>query len=173
MKRTLFSYSAVIAAMVLSLPACKKSAPQGDASKVSQAGESIKIGEVGSMTGSEATFGTSTHQGIELALKAANASGGVNGRKLELISMDDQGKTDEAAIAATKLITQNKVVALLGEVASSRSLAMAPTAQQNKIPMVTPSSTNPKVTEMGDFIFRVCFIDPFQGTVWRSSPMKP
>ncbi len=168
MKRSIFSYSAVVAAIALSLPACKKSAPQGDASNSSggaSAGETIKIGEVGSMTGSEATFGSSTHQGIELALKAANAAGGVNGKKLELVSMDDQGKTDEAAIAATKLITQNHVAALLGEVASSRSLAMAPIAQQNKVPMVTPSSTNPKVTEMGDFIFRVCFIDPFQGTV--------
>jgi branched-chain amino acid transport system substrate-binding protein len=127
--------------------------------------DTIKVGEVGSMTGSEATFGTSTHKGLELATEEINAAGGVNGKKIEVISLDDQGKPEEAATAMTKLITQDKVVAVLGEVASSRSLAMAPIAQQNKIPMITPASTNPKVTEMGDYVFRVCFIDPFQGTV--------
>ena len=125
----------------------------------------IRIGEVGSMTGGEATFGSATHSGIELAFKQINEAGGVKGKKLELFSLDDQGKPDEAAIAVTKLITQNGVIAILGEVASSRSLAMAPIAQNYKIPMITPSSTNPKVTEQGDYIFRVCFIDPFQGTV--------
>jgi branched-chain amino acid transport system substrate-binding protein len=125
----------------------------------------IKIGEVGSMTGSEATFGVSTHEGIELAIKEQNAKGGIKGQKIELISLDNQGKPEEAAIATTKLITQDKVVAILGEVASSRSLAMAPIAQKYKIPMVSPSSTNPKVTAVGDYIFRVCFIDPFQGAV--------
>ena len=127
--------------------------------------DTIKIGEVGSMTGSEATFGISTHEGIELAIKEQNAKGGVKGKKLELISVDNQGKPEEAAIGTTKLVTQDKVVAVLGEVASSRSLAMAPIAQKNKIPMISPSSTNPKVTTIGDYIFRVCFIDPFQGSV--------
>jgi len=125
----------------------------------------IKVGEVGSMTGSEATFGQSTHNGIELAVKEINAAGGIQGRKIQLVTLDNQGKPEEAATAVTRLITQDKVTAILGEVASSRSLAMAPIAQQNKIPMVSPSSTNPKVTEVGDHIFRVCFIDPFQGTV--------
>lgn len=135
---------------------CTKSGPPENA---------ILVGEVGSMTGSSATFGVSTHQGIELAFKQINEAGGIRGKKLKLISLDDGGKPEEAAIAVTKLITQNKVSAILGEVASSRSLAMAPIAQQYKIPMITPSSTNPKVTEQGDFVFRVCFIDPFQGTV--------
>lgn len=125
----------------------------------------INIGEVSSMTGSEATFGTSTHKGIELAIQEINAKGGVRGKKLALIAIDDQSKPDEAATAITKLIVQNKVTAVLGEVASSRSLAMAPIAQRYKIPMISPSSTNPKVTQQGDFIFRVCFIDPFQGAV--------
>lgn len=127
--------------------------------------ETIKIGEIGSMTGAQATFGVSTHQGIELAIKEQNAKGGIKGKKIELVTLDDQGKPEEAATATTKLITQDKVSAVLGEVASSLSLAMAPIAQQYKVPMITPSSTNPKVTEIGDYIFRVCFIDPFQGTV--------
>ncbi len=125
----------------------------------------IKIGEVGSMTGSEATFGSSTHNGIALAVEQINEAGGINGKKIQLITMDDQGKPEEASTAVTKLVTQDKVVAILGEVASSRSMAMAPVAQQYKVPMISPSSTNPRVTEMGDYIFRVCFIDPFQGTV--------
>src|SRR6185503_1876177 len=87
------------------------------------------------------------------------------GRKFRLLVEDDQSKPEEAANAVTKLITQDKVVAVLGEVASRRSLAAAPIAQRFQIPMITPSSTNERVTEVGDYIFRVCFIDPFQGEV--------
>jgi branched-chain amino acid transport system substrate-binding protein len=123
------------------------------------------LGEVASLTGSEAAFGISTRNGIELALEEANAAGGVKGKKLAVRVYDDQSKPEEAASAATRLITQDHVVAILGEVASSNSLAMAPKAQEAKVPMVSPSSTNPKVTEVGDYIFRVCFIDPFQGFV--------
>jgi branched-chain amino acid transport system substrate-binding protein len=125
----------------------------------------IVIGHFGSMTGSEATFGTSTDEGIRLAVEETNAKGGVKGKKIRLVTMDNQGKAEEAASVVTRLIEKEKVIALLGEVASSRSLAAAPIAQKRKIPMVTPSSTNPKVTEVGDYIFRTCFIDPFQGTV--------
>jgi branched-chain amino acid transport system substrate-binding protein len=125
----------------------------------------ILIGEVGSMSGSEAAFGQSTHNGIQLAVDEANAAGGVKGKKLKVITYDDQSKPEEAAAATTRLITQDKVKVILGEVASSNSLAMAPLAQDAKIPMITPSSTNPAVTEKGDYIFRVCFIDPFQGYV--------
>lgn len=125
----------------------------------------IKIGEYGSLTGSEATFGTSTHHGIMLAVNETNSQGGINGKQIKVITVDDQGKAEEAASAVTKLITSDRVVALLGEVASSRSLAGAPIAQRYHIPMLSPSSTNPKVTEVGDYIFRACFIDPFQGQV--------
>lgn len=167
MKRihSLFATSCLVIASI-SLSACTKKdqTPAGDTNAQTASNE-ILVGEVGSMTGGEATFGQSTHNGIALAFEKTNAAGGVKGKKLKLITMDDQGKPEEAATAATKLITQDKVIALLGEVASSRSLAMAPIAQQYKIPMITPSSTNPKVTEVGDYIFRVCFIDPFQGTV--------
>ncbi len=127
--------------------------------------DTILLGEVGSLTGSEAAFGISTRNGIELALEEANAAGGVKGKKIAVRVYDDQSKPEEAASAATRLITQDHVVAILGEVASSNSLAMAPKAQEAQVPMVSPSSTNPKVTEVGDYIFRVCFIDPFQGYV--------
>ena len=130
----------------------------------------ILLGEVGSLTGSEATFGQSTANGIQMAIDEVNATGGVKladgtSKKLSVRVYDDQGKPEEAANAVTRLITQDKVKVILGEVASSNSLAMAPKAQAAQIPMITPSSTNPKVTEVGDFISRVCFIDPFQGFV--------
>jgi branched-chain amino acid transport system substrate-binding protein len=127
--------------------------------------DTILIGEVGSLTGSEASFGISTRNGIELAVNEANLAGGVKGKKLAVRVYDDQGKPEEAANAVTRLISQDKVKVILGEVASSNSLAMAPKAQAAQVPMITPSSTNPKVTEVGDYIFRVCFIDPFQGFV--------
>jgi branched-chain amino acid transport system substrate-binding protein len=127
------------------------------------AGGEIVVGEYGSLTGSEATFGQSTHEAVMLAVDEINAGGGINGRKLRVITEDDQSKAEEAANAVTKLISQNNVVAVLGEVASSNSLAAAPICQSNKVPMITPSSTNERVTQVGDYIFRMCFIDPYQG----------
>jgi branched-chain amino acid transport system substrate-binding protein len=125
----------------------------------------IVIGEYGSLTGTAATFGTSSRNGIEMAIDEVNTAGGVLGKKVRVIVEDDQTKPEEAQTVVTKLISKDRVVAVLGEVASSRSLAAAPVAQQNSIPMISPSSTNPKVTQVGDYIFRVCFIDPFQGLV--------
>ena len=128
-------------------------------------GDTIKVGEFASMTGSEATFGQSSHKGTALAIEALNATGGVLGRKFELLMEDDQSQAGQPATVVRKLISRDGVVAILGEVASSRSLEAAPICQQNQIPMISPASTNPKVTQVGDYIFRVCFIDPFQGTV--------
>ncbi len=127
--------------------------------------ETIKIGEYASLTGGNASFGQASHKGTLLAIEELNAAGGVLGKKLQLITEDDQSQAGQPATIVQKLIAQDKVVAILGEVASSKSLEAAPICQQNKIPMISPASTNPKVTETGDYIFRVCFIDPFQGTV--------
>ena len=88
---------------------------------------------------------------------------GVLGKQIKLVYEDDLSKPGESATIASKLISRDKVVAILGEVASGRSLEAAPICQQNHVPMISPSSTNPKVTEVGDYIFRVCFTDPFQG----------
>ncbi len=125
----------------------------------------ILVGAYLSLTGTTATFGTSSLKGIEMAVDKVNSSGGVLGKQIKLLSEDTQSKPEEAALAVTKLITRDKVKAILGEIASSRSLAAAPICQENKIPMVTPGSTNPEVTKKGDYIFRVCYIDPFQGEV--------
>ena len=128
----------------------------------------IIVGEYGSMTGSQATFGVSTDDGVKLAVKERNAAGGVLGRQIKLICLDDQGKQAEAVTAVTKLIDDNHAVAIIGEVASSLSLAGGEVAQSSGVPMISPSSTNAKVTKIGDMISRVCFIDPFQGYVGAS-----
>src|SRR5262249_3338758 len=94
-----------------------------------------------------------------------NHSGGLLGRKIRLVVEDDQGRPEEAQTVVTKLIQKDRAVAMLGEVASSRSLAGGSVCQQNQIPMITPSSTNPRVTQLGDYIFRACFTDSFQGNV--------
>ena len=127
--------------------------------------EPVKIGEYASLTGKEAAFGQSSHKGTILAIEEINAAGGVLGRPIELVTDDNQSKQGESATIVKKLIFREKVVGILGEVASMRSLEAAPICQVYKMPMISPSSTNPKVTEIGSYIFRVCFIDPFQGTV--------
>jgi branched-chain amino acid transport system substrate-binding protein len=125
----------------------------------------IVVGEYGSMTGAQATFGKSTDDGVKLAVKERNAAGGVKGRQIKLIPYDDQGKQQEAVTAVTRLIQQDHCVAVIGEVASSLSIAGGQVAQRQGVPMISPSSTNKQVTEIGDMISRVCFIDPFQGYV--------
>lgn len=125
----------------------------------------ISLGHYAAMTGNIAHFGQDTDKAIRLALDEINQRGGVKGRKLKVVTLDDRGDSAEAANAVSRLIDVEKVVAVLGEVASSLSLAGGRVAQRRQIPMVSPSSTNPKVTEVGDYIFRVCFLDPFQGHV--------
>ncbi len=151
------------AAICLSIfvSSCNKSETAGGSSS----GDMIKIGEFTCLTGQTASFGTASHNGAIMVIDEANANGGVLGKKIKLITEDDQSKPGEAATAVRKLISRDHIVALIGEIASSRSLEGGPIAQQNKIPMVSPGSTNQNVTKIGDYIFRVCFIDPFQGTV--------
>jgi len=125
----------------------------------------IKIGQFASLTGSEATFGISSDNGIKLAVEEINSTGGILGKQIQLVTEDNQGKPNETQTVVQKLINRDKVIGIIGEVASSRSKAAAPICQQNKIPMISQASTNPEVTAIGDYIFRVCFIDPFQATV--------
>lgn len=142
------------AVLILACSSCSKKQESG-----------IRVGQFVSLTGAQASFGQSTDKGVQLALEEINAAGGVLGQPLRVITKDNQSKPGETSTAVRELITRNKVVALIGEVASGRSLEAAPIAQRSGIPMISPASTNEKVTETGDHIFRVCFIDPFQGTV--------
>jgi branched-chain amino acid transport system substrate-binding protein len=151
--------SGLMAALLAAFAAAGCSNPGGGV----EAADTIRIGEFASLTGKEATFGTSSHEGTVLAIEEINAAGGVLGKQLQLIYEDNRSMQGESSTIAKKLINSDKVVALLGEVASGRSLEVAPLAQQAGIPMISPSSTNPDVTKVGDYIFRVCFTDPFQG----------
>lgn len=140
----------------LSLGACKKRPDESGTGP-------IVVGAYLSMTGSMATFGESSKRGAEIAVEEANAHGGVLGRKVKLVVVDDQGKAEEVGNAVLRLIDVDGATAIMGEVASTLSLVAGRIAQRRKVPMVSPSSTNTQVTMVGDYVFRVCFLDPFQG----------
>jgi branched-chain amino acid transport system substrate-binding protein len=129
------------------------------------AAEPIKVGHIASLTGKDAAFGVATRKGIILATEEINSAGGVLGRPIEYVVEDMQSKPGMASTAVKKLISRDKVAFVLGANASADSLEAAPICQNAHIPMMAISSTNPAVTERGDYIFRICFIDPFQGAV--------
>jgi branched-chain amino acid transport system substrate-binding protein len=161
-------FMALVALLSLALVGCPPKSETGTATgsastATTAATGDILIGEYGSLTGSQATFGTSTHNGIIMAADEVNAAGGINGRKVKILTEDDQSKSEEAATTVSKLISQNGVVAILGEVASSASIAAGPICQQSKVPMISPSSTNPEVTKKGTYVFRMCFTDDYVG----------
>lgn len=134
--------------------------------------EEIVIGANYEMTGPVATFGQACTNSAQLAVDEANAAGGVLGRKIKLVSADNKSDAKEALNMATKLITQDKAVILLGPVTSSDCLSAGPFAQEKGVPMITPTGTNPKVTKVGDYIFRVCFVDDFQGSTMANFARK-
>ena len=157
----------LLSSMSLALVAasgCKPKAGADGEGSGAQSGELV-IGAFLSLTGSKADFGIKTQQGALLAIDEANAAGGVGGRPVKLVILDDQGTADEAGNAVSRLIDIEKASAIMGEVSSSLSLVGGRIAQRRGIPMVSPSSTNSQVTEIGNFVFRTCFIDPFQGEV--------
>src|SRR5215212_5784106 len=149
----------VLVLLCVSVNSCKREGGGGNS------GNEIVLGEYASMTGGTATFGQSSHKGLMLAIEQANNAGGVLGKKIKLITEDDQSNQDQANAAVQKLISRDKVTAIIGEVASSRSLAGGSVCQKSKIPMLSPASTNADVTKIGDYIFRICFTDDFQGAV--------
>jgi len=127
----------------------------------------VIVGVVAAMTGDQASHGEAIEKGVKLALEDQNRKGGIKGKQVAMKIADSQSKDDGAAAAATQLTVQERVTVMIGETASGRSLAMAPIADANQVPMISPTSTNPKVTKDGaktrPYVFRVCFIDSFQG----------
>lgn len=137
----------------------------------STASSEIRIGLLNEMTGGNATMGTSAANGAKMAIKEANAKGGILGKQIKAVIADNKSEPSEAANAMTKLAAQDQVVAVTGMFASSNAIAASSVAEANKVPFVAVGATNPRVTvdeksgKVKDYTFRVCFIDPFQGTV--------
>ena len=132
----------------------------------------IKIGYFGDLSGPTFNFGESAKNGVLLAAAEINQAGGINGRRIDVVIEDDQGSPERAATVVNKLMHLDNVVALIAGGASGSSLAAGPNAQAAQVPMISPSSTNPAVTQIGDYIFRACFIDAFQGEVMARFAVK-
>ncbi|HJU93255.1 MAG TPA: ABC transporter substrate-binding protein [Pyrinomonadaceae bacterium] len=128
----------------------------------------IKIGYFGDLTGPTFNFGRSAYNGVLMAADEINNAGGINGRRIDVVFEDDRGSPEEAARLAAKLIDEDKVIAIIAGGTSGNSRAAAPKAQSSHIPLIAPSSTDPAVTQAGDYIFRACFVDTFQGEVMAS-----
>ena len=162
-----FSLGMVALLSVSLLAGCGTTAKTGS----SDTSKAIKVGGNLELSGGTAMFGQAAQNAINLAFEQQNAKGGVLGRKLELVVADNKSDAGESTSAVTKLVTQDKVVAVLGSMTSSVTLAAVPVVTDNKIPMISPSGTNSKLTvdpatgEVRPWIFRACFIDPFQGQV--------
>jgi branched-chain amino acid transport system substrate-binding protein len=125
----------------------------------------VKIGFFGDLSGPTFNYGESAKNGVLMAADEINQAGGINGQQIDVVFEDDKGSPETAAQVTGKLIDTYKVVAIIGAGASGNSLAAAPKAQTAKVPLIAPSSTNPAVTQVGDYIFRACYIDAFQGEV--------
>jgi branched-chain amino acid transport system substrate-binding protein len=125
----------------------------------------IKIGFFGDLSGPTFNFGQSAINGVLMAVEEINQAGGINGRKIDVVIDDDRGSPERAATLAGKLIEEDKVVAIIAGGTSGNSRAAAPKAQTARIPFISPSSTDPAVTQVGDYIFRACFVDAFQAEV--------
>lgn len=128
-------------------------------------GDTIKIGGIQPISGDVSAYGTQSRDAILLAIKEINAKGGVLGKQLEAVIEDDEATPEKTLNAFTKLVTKDKVVGIVGALTSNCSIPLSKEAQKRKVVMITPSSTNATVTDAGDYVFRACFIDPFQGTV--------
>ncbi|HEU4506590.1 MAG TPA: ABC transporter substrate-binding protein [Pyrinomonadaceae bacterium] len=128
----------------------------------------IKIGYFGDLSGPTFNFGRSAYNGVIMAADEINQAGGIKGRKIDVVIEDDHGSPEDAARLTARLIDEDKVVALIAGGTSGISRAAAPKAQSSHIPLISPSSTDPAVTQTGDYIFRACFVDSFQGEVMAS-----
>ena len=159
MKRIIPVTVALAAATALALTGCSGGGNSGGGGS----DDPIVIGGIAGTTGAYGAVGIAVINGTQMAVDEINAAGGVKGKPIKLLVEDDKGNPTEANNKVLQLIDRDKVIAILGEVASSRSKPGGIVANSKKIPMITPSSTNADVTKVGPFVFRVCFIDDFQG----------
>lgn len=142
----------------------------GDGGSVSGGSDSdtIRIGGLAPLTGDAASYGVAVNNAIQMAVEDINANGGIDGKQIEYIYYDEKGDTTEATNAYNKLVQDDKVVAIIGDVTTKPTLAVAQTSQQDNIPIITATATAAEVTLTGPNIFRACFTDPFQGELMAS-----
>lgn len=174
MNRTLAALAAGALGLSLLAGCSGKPATQGGGADGSAA--TIKIGVNYELSGNVASYGTASVDGIEMAADELNAAGGINGKKIQLIKYDDKSETSEATALATKLMTQDKVVTVIGPAVSSGMKAQTPIATKNQIPIISGSATADDLTvtngKVNDFVFRTCFNDSFQGTAMANYSAK-
>lgn len=125
----------------------------------------IKVGSIGPLSGPVAVYGVECKNGIELAVEEINAAGGVNGKMLKIVAEDDEGNPEKSVSAYKKLTTKDGIKLVIGSLTSGCTQAITQLAQAQKVLQIAPAATAPAITDAGNFIFRTCFIDPFQGTV--------
>ena len=171
MKKRLIALTAACLTLALITAGCSTSSSTGTTASPTSSG-TIKIGGLAPLTGNLSIYGISTNNGVKLAIDEINASGGVLGKKLEYIVYDEKGDATEAVNAYNKLVQNDKIVALIGDVTSTPSIAVAQIAAKDGIPMITATGTAADITKAGKNIFRVCFIDPYQGQVMASYAYK-
>lgn len=128
------------------------------------AGDTIKIGVLAPLTGEVAVYGNAAYNAAKLYIDQVNAAGGVDGKQIQLVVYDEKGDATEAVNAYNKLVTSDNVVAILGSVTSTPTIAVAQASVEDNIPIITPTATHTDVTSFGNNMFRACFLDPFQGS---------
>ncbi|MDY4784635.1 ABC transporter substrate-binding protein, partial [Pygmaiobacter massiliensis] len=163
-----FVCCALAAAMAMSMVACggaSSSAPAASAAGSSTAatGDTVKVGVLGPLTGAVSVYGINVTNGAKMAAEDVNAKGGVLGKQVEVVLYDEKGDETEAVNAYNKMVDNDKVVALIGDVTTTPTLAVAQASQETGLPMITASASAQAVTETGENVFRACFIDPYQG----------
>ncbi|PLR96527.1 ABC transporter substrate-binding protein [Bacillus sp. T33-2] len=150
------------------LAGCGGKETGGSGSGSSGGGKTIKVGANIELSGGVASYGQSISQGLELAFDEINEKG-VDGKEFEIVKFDNKSEAAEATNGAIKLVSQDKVAVMVGAATSTNTLAQVQIAEKNQIPLITPTGTNPTITnkdgKVNEYVFRTCFIDPFQGTV--------
>jgi branched-chain amino acid transport system substrate-binding protein len=147
------AFAVVLLCFLFVVVGCKKS------------GETIKVGGIFPLSGAVSVYGIECKNGVEMAINEINAAGGIDGKMLELIAEDDEGQPEKTVNAYQKLTTRDNVKYIIGSLTSGCTLAITNRAQAQKILLIAPAATMEAITDAGDFVFRACFIDPFQGTV--------
>ena len=174
MKKRFLAMVLAAAMMLTAMVGCGNGNTQdgGNANNAGATGDTIKIGGLAPLTGDVSVYGVAVDNGVKMAVEEINADGGVLGKQIEYIVYDEKGDATEAVNAYNKLVQSDNVVAIIGDVTSKPTLAVAQQAAKDKIPLITASGTAENITQAGENIFRACFIDPFQGELMASYASK-